>query len=441
LSEVVEQAQGAAVQGLAVSATSGTFVLVNDRGQPLTPGIMYDDRRLADETLVPEVLETGAALWSRLALRPQGTWPLVKLLALHRAGDWPAGAVVEHQGDFVLHRLAGARLATDSAQALKSGADIQALTWPTGVFEELGLPVQAFPEIVLPGSPIGHVGKAAAKATGLATGTALFAGATDGCCAQFGAGAVSPGDWNSVLGTTLVVKGVSRQLLRDPAGAVYSHRAPHADCWLPGGASSTGARIIARYFGGADIAALPSDKASAAPVCFPLLDRGERFPFCAPEATGFLVHDGGRLSLDAAAATLERSRFFDAIALGLALVERLCYDALQLAGAQPPGSVRFTGGGSSNALWNQLRCDVLGTEVLVPASEGSVTGAAMLAAAELGDLAKVSSLFTGPVTVLQPDHGRLSLLMSTYRSFVEALNGSGWVGDDLAALAVQRSCS
>ena len=59
------------------------------------------------------------------------------------------------------------------------------------------------------------------------------------------AGALSPGDWCSSLGTTLVLKGSTAELLHDPAGAVYCHRNPDGG-WLPGGASSTGAGVVAR---------------------------------------------------------------------------------------------------------------------------------------------------------------------------------------------------
>ena len=45
--------------------------------------------------------------------------------------------------------------------------------------------------------------------TGIPAGTPIIAGMTDGCAAQIGAGALEVGSWNSVLGTTLVLKGVT----------------------------------------------------------------------------------------------------------------------------------------------------------------------------------------------------------------------------------------
>ncbi len=68
---------------------------------------------------------------------------------------------------------------------------------------------------------------------------------TDGCAGQIATGAVEPGQFVGVLGTTYVLKGVTRELVTDPAGALYSHRHPDG-WWLPGGASNTGGEALAR---------------------------------------------------------------------------------------------------------------------------------------------------------------------------------------------------
>lgn len=95
----------------------------------------------------------------------------------------------------------------------------------------------------------------AAAHRGLPAETPILAGMTDGCAAQISAGALAEGHWNSVLGTTLVLKGVAHRLLRDPEGAVYSHRHPD-EGWLPGGASNVGAGALARHFDNRGLAEL-----------------------------------------------------------------------------------------------------------------------------------------------------------------------------------------
>ncbi|GAA3107714.1 hypothetical protein GCM10020001_027140 [Nonomuraea salmonea] len=223
---------GERVEGVAVDATSGTILLTDAEGRAVTPALMYDDRR-ADAT---RANEAGAAVWERLGYRRmQPNWALPKLLWLLR--DAPPGARAAHQSDFVNRRLVGHEVATDLSNALKTGVDLIDERWPSDVFDVLGVPEGMLPAVVRPGARLGTVCAAAAEETGLPEGTPVIAGTTDGCAAQLGAGARQPGSWNSVIGTTLVLKGVTKELIHDPLGVVYSHRAPDGS-WLPGGAQA-----------------------------------------------------------------------------------------------------------------------------------------------------------------------------------------------------------
>ena len=238
----------ASVQALAVDGTSGTVLLVDRSGKALTPGLMYDDTRAKDEAR--RTNEAGAAVWASLGYRMQPSWALPKLLWLLR--EYPSlipGARLAHQNDFINRRFAGHEVPSDSSNALKTGYDLIREAWPHEVLDRLGVPEQVLPTVVRPGTQLGTVCGEAAEMTGIPAGTPIIAGMTDGCAAQIGAGALEVGSWNSVLGTTLVLKGVTRELLRDPAGVVYSHRSPDGN-WLPGGASSSGAAVLAKHFPG-----------------------------------------------------------------------------------------------------------------------------------------------------------------------------------------------
>ena len=65
----------------------------------------------------------------------------------------------------------------------------------------------------------------------------LVAGATDGTTAFLASGARRPGDYNTSLGTTLIFKGISREICRHPNGLIYCHKLPGGR-WLPGAASN-----------------------------------------------------------------------------------------------------------------------------------------------------------------------------------------------------------
>lgn len=304
-----------APRALAVCATSGTVLLGDREGRPLTPGVMYDDGRAVAEAARAKAPPSWAL--------PKVMW----LLKEHGAGAGDAVRVM-HQADLVLARLAGTPLPTDSSHALKTGYDLERDDWPRRRFAKLGLPDGIFPDVVRPGTRIGEVGRAAAEETGIPAGTAVVAGMTDGCAAQLASGSLAVGSWNSVLGTTLVLKGVTSSPVEDPAGVVYNHRAPDGT-WLPGGASGVGGGVLTAAFPALDpirMDALARDHEPARVVAYPLVATGERFPFVAPEATGFLL---GEPASDA--------EHWLALLTGVGLVERLCFDYLDLLGAQNYG--------------------------------------------------------------------------------------------------------
>ncbi len=418
LRATVKQSERSAVRAVAICSTSGTFLLTDATGEPLTGALMYDDGRAEAEA--HHVREVGAATWQRLGVRIQTSWALPKLVWLARTQ--PAllpRARLCHQADFIAGRLVGEPVATDTSHALKSGYDLEAGAWPTEVLDALGLPPSLMPSAVPPGSVLGAVGSAAAAETGLPAGTPVVAGMTDGCASQIGAGALEAGSWNSVLGTTLVLKGVTKRRLEDPSGVVYSHRAPGGE-WLPGGASSVGAGALSARFPGADLAALDRAAAAREPasvIAYPLVSRGERFPFTAPGAEGFIL---GQPQDDA--------DLFAALLQGVAFVEKLCFRVVERLGASTDGAITLTGGATRSRYWCQLRADVLGRAVRLPELADPALGMAILAAAQRRHrVAEVASKMVRIRDVMDPRADRTERFFEPYSKMVGELERRGWL--------------
>lgn len=424
------------VGGLAISGTSGTVLPVDRRsGRAAGMAVMYDDRR--GSAWLPRVEVAGADLWNRLGYRMQSSWALPTMLQMLADGDLPDGAVLAHQPDVVASRLAGRLLPSDLSSALKSGVDLDHAEWPEEVLAALGLPVTSLNAVARSGQVIGTVDGAGAAETGLPVGCPIVAGMTDGCAAQIAAGALAPGAWNAVLGTTLVLKGVSATRRTVESGAVYSHRAPFELGWFPGGASSAGAGALTALLPGRDLDGLAArfDADAVPPVAYPLVGRGERFPFVADDATGIWPFD-----LDHA----DDDQVFSAVLHGVAFLERLAVETVASAGFDVTGPYLVTGGGSRNPVWNRLRSDVLGRQVLVPARSEGAAGMAMLAAAGVSDadasrdgrhapgasaspLAAVATRMLGSSEPIDPDPGRQERLDDAYTRFVGELSARGWL--------------
>ena len=429
--DTLSRLPASAVGAAALCGTSGTILLVDEHGEALTPGVMYDDTRAVEEAV--RANQAGGDRWSALGYsRMQPSWALPKLLWLLDDAGGGTRPRLAHQADFITRRLAGTAVPADSSHALKTGYDAIAEEWPLDVFADLGIPGDVLPDVVRSGRPLGTVCRAAAEATGIPAGTALYAGMTDGCAAQLASGALRPGSWNSVLGTTLVVKGVSRELLRDPSGVVYSHRSPDGG-WLPGGASSTGAGVLALHYAGRDLQALDRAASTREPssvVAYPLAARGERFPFMAPEAHGFVL-----------GAPADESDHYAALLQGVAFVERLVFDYLDHLGAPVDGCVTLTGGAARSRYWSQLRADVLGRSVRIPESAEAAVGMAVLAAAGATSrsLADTAADMVRIDQELAPREDRVGRFREPYVRLVGELEACGWLDAAVADHARRRA--
>lgn len=359
------------IAALSVISTSGTLCLANDQGEPVGPAIMYSDTRAA--AVAQEVQAAGAELAAKLGTRFSASFALSRMrwLQQHEPQRLERARWGLSPTDLVIGWLSGEWGRADWTNALKWGYDVVDLRWPDFIQTKLGLPGLKFPRVQSPGAIVGRVTPQVVERTGLSPQTLVVAGATDGTASQLASGAVAPGDWNSTLGTTLVLKGVSERLLRDPLGRIYCHRHPDG-YWLPGGASSTGAECLAQRFDAGRLPQLNEAALERSPtdlVIYPLVRRGERFPFQKPEAQGFILGETG-----------DEAEFYAAHLEGLAYVERLAYDVVRSLGATVGDTVHVAGGGTHSAAGLQIRADVLGVRLQVPQVPSGAMGAAILAA-------------------------------------------------------------
>ncbi|CAM05698.1 xylulokinase [Saccharopolyspora erythraea NRRL 2338] len=404
------------IAALAVSATSGTVVLVDRHGDPVTPALMYDDRRAGAEALT--AAEAGARRWDRIGIRPSAGSGLARIARL--ASDAPDDAVLAcHTPDVIGWKLVGRPVATDSSHALKSGYDAVAGEWASEVFDALGVPAALLPEVVRPTTVLGAVGARAAELTGLPVGCEVRAGMTDGCAGQLACGAVDVGQFVTVLGTTLVLKGVSKELVRDPAGAVYSHLHPDG-VWLPGGAANVGGSALSDV----DVAELRSldeaatERGPSGAVNYPLRGEGERFPFLAEGARGFVLGEPAD-RVDEYRSRLE----------GVAFCERLAVERLAELGAPAEGPMRTAGGGARSLAWCRIRASVLDRPVMRMQEAGTALGAALLAAAGSvhPDLSRAAAAMVPTGEVVEPEAAEVPALETSYQRFLAELRERGWL--------------
>jgi sugar (pentulose or hexulose) kinase len=360
------QLNGAPVEGIAIDGTSGTLLLADADGEPLTPALLYNDARASAEGARIDAVAPATSP-ARGA-----TSALARLLWLHHhtAVDRPVAHAL-HQADWLAGRLCGQFGHSDSNNALKLGWNPTTGEWPgwlRGLLDREGIPIAWLPRVHTPGARLGTVPASTAERLGLPAGVAVVAGTTDSTAAVLAAGAREPGDAVTILGSTLVLKVVGERPVADADAGIYSQ--PFGDFWLIGGASNSGGAVLREHFSDARMVELEPRLDPAKPTgldYYPLPAPGERFPFrdpaLAPRLEPRPADDG---------------RFFQGLLEGMAAIEAAGYRRLAEQGAPPPRRVLTLGGGARNAGWAAIRQRMLGIEVTAVADAEPAAGTATL---------------------------------------------------------------
>jgi sugar (pentulose or hexulose) kinase len=353
-----------AARAIAVDATSGTILPVDNHNRPLAAARMYDD---ADTDDLAEKIKTLAP---RESAAHGATSPAARAL------EWtklPRLHCIIHQADWINGCLGATNWQTDENNALKTGYDPVNRCWPDWL-RDFGLSPGLLPEVVPVGTPIGHVSAQAAIALGIPEGITIAAGTTDGCATFLASGATEPGEASTALGSTIVLKLLSDRPIFAPELGIYSHRI--GDTWLAGGASNCGGKTLLQFFTAEQLAALETSLNPAKLTgtdYYPLSSVGERFPIADAKLAPRLIP---RPASDA--------EFLQGIYEAFARVEQTGFAKLAALGGPALRTVRHAGGGSRSAAWMSLRATALGVPLTPSWSEEAAAGAARLAWRSLG---------------------------------------------------------
>lgn len=360
---------------IAVDATSATVLACDAAMQPAHPPLPYDDGRARAEA---EEIGQAAGAGHPAASATSG---LAKILWLQPR--LPAGRdrLFLNQADWLAALLTGRTGVSDYHNALKMGFEPGAREWPGWLVGLLRAPLDRrasadvtttagrLPGVVAPGNVIGTLERGRAAALNVPADCLVRAGTTDSIAAFLATGAHRPGEAVTSLGSTLVLKLVSRRRVDDARLGVYSHW--YGDLWLAGGASNAGGAVLRQFFADRELAELSARIDPNAPSgldYYPLPRAGERFPINDPDLPPRL-----------APRPAEPARFLHGILEGLAAIEARGYAALADLGADPPTRVLSAGGGAGNTVYGAIRQRRLGVPVAPAERQEAAYGSALLA--------------------------------------------------------------
>jgi xylulokinase len=357
---------GAEIVAIGLDGHGPSLVAVDDGGRPTRPAIIWSDGRAASEQA--ELAEaTGLQGWA-LAGLPAALWVERNEPAVAASTRWFLAT-----WEFLAFRLTGV-----AATSLVAGQPYPS----TDVLAAAGIEPDRIPAPVAAGAVVGGLTSVAAEQLGLRPGTPVVAGVVDAWASYHGAGmsaagdALDPGGAGGGFGVywdrPLVVPGS------------FSTIAPLPGLYSVGGAMAATGRAVDWFrvdvLGGATTTEALLEEAGATPpgaegVLFLPYLAGERSPLWDPSARGAFVG----LSL-----AHGRGHLVRAIVEASAFAIRHVAEGIVAAGAEVR-TMRVCGGPARSELWNQVKADVTGFEVEVPAVlETAVAGSAVLAATGIG---------------------------------------------------------
>ena len=383
---VPPRARTSGLAGIAISAHFPTLVLSDEAGTPLTPAMLYEDRRA--DAWVGRASELAGSPLDGDELLPKLLW-----LAAERR-DILAGAhrIFNPQG-WLVFRLTGVHV-TDHRTALRSGLfDAVGLVRRAGLGERLGLDPHSFPAVRSAAEIAGQVGAEPAAGLGIPTGTPVLVGLPDTPATLLGAGVVRAGDVLLYYGTTATADVCTQDLgdyLRDPT--TIHDWAPYREIaftvlgpalsWAAAGLTSRGSANAGAVLGSdvgvsdtepaMELVRLDEEAAALGP--------GPDAPYVIPQ---FLAHSRAGEPADRPA-IVGLDVVHGRADLHRALLESFGFTVR--AGLEASGLERVArryvaaGGGARSATWRQIVSDVLGVEQSWPPRSDGALGSAMLAA-------------------------------------------------------------
>jgi xylulokinase len=353
------------IVGICPDGHGPTLVAVDAEGRPTRPAITWLDARAgaeADELAA----RTGVRGWALGGL-PAALWierhePAVAATTRWYLATW----------EFLAFRLSGVAAAPLVPDQLVPDLDRVAAA---------GVPIEKLPPSVAVGEVVGRLLPAPAAALGLEPGIPVVGGTVDAFASYHGAGLLEPGDAYDPGGAAGGF-GVYWDHPVEVPGAFVTP-APLAGPYSVGAAMAATGRALDWFRDGigpdVPIATLLAEAEATPPganglVFLPYL-AGERSPLWDPAARGVLAG----LTLAHGRAHIARA-IVEASALAIRHVA-----TPMLAAGVTVREMRVCGGPARSQFWNQVKADVTGFPVAVPAVlETAVVGSAILGAVGVG---------------------------------------------------------
>ncbi len=401
---------------------------VDAAGRAVTPYINYLDSRTKEDA--DEINSWNLDIWGRETGNPEANCMFPALFARwflkHSAEFQEKGVKFVHDAPYVLAHLAGLGAedmfidwGTMSGWGL--GYKVEEKCWSKEQLALLGIPESMMPRIVKPWEIVGHLTEEMAERTGFPAGIPVCAGAGDTMQSMIGSGNIRPGQAVDVAGTCSMfcvsTKGIIPELSRRGAGLIFNS-GTLPDTYFYWGYIRTGGLAL-RWFKD-NICGQETD----GDYYQTLSGQAEQVPAGANGVLFLPYLTGGMNEIpDASGCFLNMTMDTDQAVLWRAVLEAIGYDYMEITDLYRKAGIdlsriTITEGGSRDALWNQMKADMLNSRtVTLRNAAGAVMTNCLFGAYAVGDVADIGKALAENLHIkkeYQPDSETHAFYRSQY---------------------------
>ncbi|MDG2385238.1 MAG: FGGY family carbohydrate kinase [Pirellulaceae bacterium] len=383
------------IAALGIDGQMAGVIGVGDDGNHVTPYDSWLDTRCG-----PQILEMQQTAGKRIIQKTGGPpsfnhGPKILWWKDQRSTIYQQIRSFVQPGGYAAMRLCGLtgeQAFIDKSYLHFSGfADNRRAKWDAALCQTFDIEMGKLPRIVDSNKIVGEVTAQMARRSGLKPGTAVIAGCGDTAASFLACGATKPGICVDVAGTASVFAATTKQFKSDTKyGVLGWGQSATPGLWHPY-AYINGGGMNLEWFA-KELASMGKKKTDKT-----LEQLGRMAARITPQLDDpiFVPHLGGRNSpaepnLRGAWAGLTWSHsaahMFRAALEGVALEYYIYLHVLRSLNPELKlREIRVTGGGEKSAVWNTIKSDALGVNVIqVSRPEGAPTGAALLAGYGIG---------------------------------------------------------
>lgn len=419
------------IAGVGIDGQSWSAIAIDKGGKVLTNTPIWMDTRAQSicDRLNEEIGEDEIFRIAGNSLQPSYTTAKILWYKENLPEVYSKIYKILQSNSYIAFKLTG-----QISQDLSQGYGLHCFDMRTGQWDEemcrkMGIPRDFLPEIVPSDRIIGTVTKKAAEESGLAEGTPVAAGGLDAACGTLGAGVIHSGETQEQGGQAGGMSICIEKYQAAPRLILGFHVIPGK--WLLQGGTTGGGgvmrwferefadyeRLMREQTGISSLDQLNEIAEKVKPGCDGLVFlpymAGERSPIWNPYAKGvFYGLDFSKTKGHMVRACME----------GVAFSLRHNLETAEEAGAKAE-ILRAMGGSANSLLWTQIKSDVTGKTMAVPASDTATTlGAALLAGVGTGFYKDYEEAVAETVKVTrkhQPDPEKKAVYDKNYETYLE----------------------